>query len=293
MNTLLKASVLLSGAALAACRPAASGYTTTGTTAATYANRIYHDFRSLDDTGSLYTSEPAKINTDAESSAATVQEGYLTSDAFINDFGIQTWGADATDEFPLRKQYSNANVYIEHDSDSSNTHLTLRSYRNSDFVSTAEIDSKVTDMYHASITVRARIRGASGACAGIFTYYDDKTESDIEILTKDATTQIHYTNQPGLDDEGNEIPGASTEVSMPGGAVWTDWVEHRLDWTDGLSAFYVNGVLAEEKTYGVPDSPSTFIANIWGDGGEWSGTPEVGAATYLDIEWIEILYNTA
>jgi hypothetical protein len=200
----------------------------------------------------------------------------------------------------------------EHDGSSSSTHLTLRSYRNADFVSTAEIDSKLHNIFHASITVRARVRGAPGACAGIFTYLDDKTESDIEILTRDPTNHIRYTNQPGLDDDGNEIPGASTDAVLPNGAVWTDWVEHRLDWTPELSAFYANGELVETKTYGIPDAPSSFIVNLvscgsepvvrdslltrlsqWGDGGSWSGMPDIGAAAYLDIQWIEVLFNTS
>ncbi|KAL4816971.1 concanavalin A-like lectin/glucanase domain-containing protein [Aspergillus spinulosporus] len=292
MSSLLKISILLAGMA-AAQNTECGCYSTDGVTAATYTNRIYHDFRSLDETGTLYTGEPANITNDDESSAAPVQTGYLTSDAFVNDFGIQTWGSPASEDTPLRKQYSNANVYIEHDGSSSSTHLTLRSYRNADFVSTAEIDSKLHNIFHASITVRARVRGAPGACAGIFTYLDDKTESDIEILTRDPSTHIRYTNQPGLDDDGNEIPGASTDAVLPNGAVWTDWVEHRLDWTPELSAFYANGELVETKTYGIPDAPSSFIVNIWGDGGSWSGTPDVGSAAYLDIQWIEVLFNTS
>jgi hypothetical protein len=77
---------------------------------ATYANRIYHDFRSLNKCGSA--SEPANITTDAESAAATVQSGYLTSEAWINDFGIQVWGSPASKDAPIRKLNSNANVYI-------------------------------------------------------------------------------------------------------------------------------------------------------------------------------------
>ncbi|KAL4935103.1 hypothetical protein BDV06DRAFT_207637 [Aspergillus oleicola] len=257
---------------------------------ATYAHRIFHDFRSLD--GSLYSSEPANITTDEESSAAPVQSGYLTSDLFINDFGIQVWGTEVSESSPIRKLNSNQNVYIESNEDGS-THLVLRAYRNENFISSAEVETKLSNIYHASIRVRARVRGDAGTCAGIFTYYDDNNESDIEILTRDPTNHIRYTNQPGLDENGNEIPGASTDAVMAGGAAWTDWNDHRLDWTADLSSWYLNGELVHTKTYGIPSVPSTLILNMWGDGGVWTGDMDIGAAAYLDIESIEVLYNTA
>ncbi|KAL5332552.1 concanavalin A-like lectin/glucanase domain-containing protein [Aspergillus crustosus] len=274
MVCLAKSAALLAGAAAAQ----------------DYASRIYHDFRALD--GDLYTGEPANITNDEQSAAATVQSGSLTSDLFVNDFGIQTWGSPASEISPYRKLNSNGNVYIEQADDGS-THLTLRAYRNADFVSSAEVESTLSNIFHASIRVRARVRGDAGVCAGIFTYYDDDNESDIEILTRDPTSHIRYTNQPGVNDEGNEIPGASVDLELPGGAVWSEWNDHRLDWTEGLSSWYLNGEIVHEKTYGVPAVPSTFILNAWGDGGVWTGDMEIGAAAYLDIEWIEILYNTA
>jgi hypothetical protein len=76
----------------------------------TFPHRIFHDFRSLD--GRLYPSKPANITNDEESSSASVQSGYLTSNVFTNDFDIQTWGAPVSEVNPVRKQNSNQNVYI-------------------------------------------------------------------------------------------------------------------------------------------------------------------------------------
>jgi len=114
MISLLKISILLAGTVGAQ----AAYHATTGGAEATYAHRLFHDFRSLDDTGNLYSSEPSNITSDEESSAAPVQPGYLSSDAFVNDWGIQTWDSPAGDETPLRKQYSNQNVYIRTESSS-------------------------------------------------------------------------------------------------------------------------------------------------------------------------------
>jgi hypothetical protein len=43
---------------------------------------------------------------------------------------------------------------------------------------------------HASIRIRAKVVGSKGACAGMFTYFDDDNESDIEILTKENDDRI-------------------------------------------------------------------------------------------------------
>ncbi|KAL4905008.1 hypothetical protein BDW74DRAFT_153962 [Aspergillus multicolor] len=278
MLSLLKASVLL---ALAAT-PAHSQYV--------YNYYMFHDFRNLD----APTTEPARINTDAENSAATVQEGYLTDAAFTNDWGIQTWGSHVGPNAPYRKQYSNGNVYLQRDTSSGLTHLILRATRSSNFVSSGEIDTKLTNILHASINVRFRVRGDAGACAGVFTYFNGENESDIEVLTQDPKTTIRYTNQPGLDENDNEIPGASVAATMLNGAQWDEWHTHRLDWTPDLSSWYLDGELAHTKTYGIPREPSTIILNMWGNGGPlWTGDMAVGAAAYLEIEYIEIYYNLA
>ncbi|KAL3459524.1 concanavalin A-like lectin/glucanase domain-containing protein [Aspergillus heterothallicus] len=258
MISLLKISLILAGVAAAQD--------------ATYANRIYHDFRACNKCG--LTSEPVNITTEDESAAAI------------------TWCSEVSKDTPIRKLNSNRNVYIQRDADSSSAYLVLRAYRNEHIISSAEVESKLHNIFHASIRVRARVRGDPSTCAGILTYYDDENESDIEILTHDPTNHIRYTNQPGLDEDGNEIPGASVDAVIRGGAVWTEWNDYRLDWTAELSSWYLNGELAHTKTYGVPTKPRNFILNMWGDGGVWTGDMDVGAAAYLDIEWIEILYNT-
>lgn len=115
---------------------------------------------------------------------------------------------------------------------------------------------------YASFRARARVRGSAGACAGIFTFADNENESDIEILTKDSLTQIHYTNQPGVDESGNSVPESSSQMSLPGGKSWNGWNDYRLDWTPEVSAWYVNGELATTKTYGIPKKPSSLILNM-------------------------------
>jgi hypothetical protein len=96
MFSLVKISLLVAGVAAAQ--------------EATYAHRIFHDFRSLNKC--RHSGEPANITNDEESAAAPVQSGYLTSNAFVSDFGIQTWGSPVSEDSRVGKLHSNQNVYI-------------------------------------------------------------------------------------------------------------------------------------------------------------------------------------
>jgi beta-glucanase (GH16 family) len=142
------------------------------------------------------------------------------------------------------------------------THLALRTNRNKNFSSSGELKSLLKNVYHASIRVNARVRGDPGAVAGLFTYFNDSTESDIEILTRDPATQIHYTNQPSTDAFGHAIVAAESTQLLPHHGVWTDWTRHRLDWLPNLSAWYANDLLLAKTTYGVPQSPSYLTINM-------------------------------
>src|SRR5690606_2024730 len=66
----------------------------------------------------------------------------------------------------------------------------------------------------------------NGACAGIFTYFSRTSEADIEILTSDPPTRIHYANQPDYDPVLDQrIPGASQDWNIP--IPWTAMATHR------------------------------------------------------------------
>ncbi|KAJ5312091.1 hypothetical protein N7508_002921 [Penicillium antarcticum] len=129
-----------------------------------------------------------------------------------------------------------------------------------------------------------------GACAGIFTYHDRLSESDIEILTRDPIHRVRYANQPDYDPVADrEIPGASTVADLP--VPWTTWATHRLDWLSGMSRWFVNSQIQDSKTYRVPELESMIVLNLWSDGGVWTGDIKIGESIYMGIEYIELVYN--
>lgn len=184
-------------------------------------------------------------------------------------------------------------------SNENNTHLTLRTTRNSVFQSVAELDSLETDMEYLSLRVRARVipvddgagQGSSvdeGAVAGVFSYHSDSQESDFEVLTREDSGSVRVSNQPDGD-----VEGASLAVRLPEGVKWTEWAEWRLDWFKGQSRWWVGGMEVGNMTVNVPRVGSWVVVNLWGDGGSWSGEMAVGGEVRLGVEWVEVVYNVS
>jgi beta-glucanase (GH16 family) len=171
------------------------------------------------------------------------------------------------------------------------TYLTLRTNRQPDFQSAAEIENEQKNLYHASIRFLARVTGDPGAVVGLFTYADEKDEADIEILTADPSTTYRFTNQPSVDKHGNVIERASvTGTNLP---AWTDWHVHRIDWVKGVCRWFLDGQEVAVNTYSVPKKPSGIILNVWSDGGVWSGNMSVGGKAEMHLQWIQVAFNTS
>lgn len=179
------------------------------------------------------------------------------------------------------------------------SYLTLRTARLDDFQSTAEFDSNERNFKHLSARFLARVSGAPGACAGMFTYRPPPDghptavqEIDIEILTSGPNDVVQYTNQPSVDKHGNTVADSTVNGSLPAGD-WGDWNVYRLDWMPKQTSWYVNGVSVANVTHQVPRDASALFVNMWSDGGEWTGTMDVGEEALLQIQWIEVVYNTS
>jgi beta-glucanase (GH16 family) len=167
----------------------------------------------------------------------------------------------------------------------------MRTTRQPDFQSSAEIENEQKNMMHATLRFRARIVGDAGAVAGLFTYADDSDETDVEVLTRLNSSTIYYSTQPSVDKHGNDIPEGS--VAVGGLPDYNDWHEHRIDWLPGVTRWFVDGALARTSTYGPPRKPSGLVMNMWSNGGVWSGNMSVGAAAELHVQWIEVAFNTS
>ncbi|MCJ1230836.1 hypothetical protein MMC12_007510 [Toensbergia leucococca] len=276
--------------------PKCSCYVTAGDVAAYFLYHRFHDFRSIaSDPDDDFHISPANITNTEDSGTEPVTSSFFSSETFTNDWDIQTWTQNATASEPVLMVNSAQNVYIARDNATSATYLTLRTSRPSTFQSVSELDSVQTNFFYTSVRIRARITGVEGAVAGLFTYADDDNESDIEILTQDPLSDLRATNQPGVDKNGNEIPSASTDAALPGSnhrnGSLAEWNDYRLDWLPEKSEWFLNGVSAVNKTYGIPRKPSKFVMNMWGDGGEWSGNMTIGGVAMLEVQWVDMVFN--
>jgi beta-glucanase (GH16 family) len=118
-------------------------------------------------------------------------------------------------------------------------------------------------------------------------------EADIEILTRGPQNKIQLTNQPSESPSGDTLSQATLNATLPDGIEWTAWNEYRYDWLPGSSSWYVNGASVGRISFQAPRDPSGIILNMWSNGGSWTGNMSTGGASYLQIQWIEIVYNTS
>jgi beta-glucanase (GH16 family) len=191
-------------------------------------------------------------------------------------------------------------VAVETSQDNSSdysTYLTLRTARLAGFQSAAEIDSTALNYHYVSARFLARVIGSAGACAGMFTYLangdpQNVQEADIEILTSGPRNVVQYTNQPSTKD-GNLIPQATINGTNPSGVDWTQWMVYRVDWLPKVTTWYVNSGNVARIDFQAPRDPAGLIINMWSDGGSWTGNMSVYDQAYLQIQWMEVVYNTS
>ncbi|KAI1380189.1 glycoside hydrolase family 16 protein [Hypoxylon crocopeplum] len=267
-------------------------YLTNGPTARYFANHKFFDFRNI-----ANPRTPPPINDRAGATNAPITHAYFNSTNFTSTWSVQAWVGGQSDS-TVYNTYSKNDVFISANTDSnpsSRTYLSLRTYRHpaGNFQSSAEVQSISASYQYVSMRMYARTRGASGAVAAMFTYRGGATdadvqEADLEILTRDPTNQIHYTNQPSTAN-GESRPNATNQVTISG--AWTSWRTHRYDWTPSSSDWYVDGTRVNSNSYQVPRDPATLLFNTWSDGGSWSGVMASGQQAEMDIQWIEIIYN--
>ncbi|KAI0442043.1 concanavalin A-like lectin/glucanase domain-containing protein [Xylaria telfairii] len=180
--------------------------------------------------------------------------------------------------------------------------MTMRTLRYKHYQSAAEFES-ISKAYHfLSVRMYARTLGPPGAVTAMFTYRDSGDpskiasvqESDLEIRTMDPVDKVQYTNQPSYSTkgEGYDIPESTRNATTPIQADWTQWSVHRMDWTPQNTTWFIDGTQVASIAFQVPRDPSQVIFNCWSDGGEWSGNMTTGSEAYLQIQWIEIVYNS-
>ncbi|KAK4123980.1 glycoside hydrolase family 16 protein [Parathielavia appendiculata] len=282
-------------------------YLTNGNQSSYFTEHRFFDFRRL----SQYAGVPDVIDDAASSPGADPTSAYFTSAEWTSFWMLGSWnnshGDKRTDATVLMVNSPN-NLYIEPSSSSSSnpaaqnqeseTHLTLRTQRLATFQTAAEMESASTSFRYLSLRMRARTVGAAGAVTAMFTYRDGPTlaevqESDLEIRTADPLGLIHYTNQPAYDEGTDEVvPDATRNATMPDGKVWTEWATHRMDWTPGVTAWYVDDVEVARIAFQAPKDESNIILNAWSDGGGWTGNMTRGEAAYLQVQWLEVVYNS-
>ncbi|KAJ2905190.1 glycoside hydrolase family 16 protein [Zalerion maritima] len=266
-----------------------------------FLNHQFWDFRSLTD---YYNGIPSVQDTLSSSRDAEETSDFFTSDRWTSTWALQNWNNSGENPFGganYMMMNSFSNVYVDLNGDSSgddvsDTYLVLRTAKLEDFQSAAEFQSQDEDYHFLSMRMYARTAGDPGACTAMFTYRENDDiyavqEADIEILTSGPEDVVQFTNQPSFTANGKSIDESTQNVTLPDDNTWTDWKEYRLDWSEGVTSWYVDGEFVSKIEFQAPKDPASIILNTWGDGGEWTGQMEEGGRAYLQLQWWEFVYN--
>ncbi|KAK1242207.1 hypothetical protein MKX07_000193 [Trichoderma sp. CBMAI-0711] len=278
-------------------------FVTNGTQPGYFSNHMFFDFRNLTQDAGI----PPIVTNVTNATFVPPTSDYFSSDEWTSVWQLQGWsnsegkGKGLSGAATVLMAYSPANVYIEKNKDEdadSQTYLTLRTQREPKFQSAAAFQTKTSDYQFVSLRMLARTIGSPGAVTAMFTYRDATAssslqESDFEVLTRGPRENVQLTNQPSFDSDGKVKPEATTNATLPGGMIWSQWAVYRLDWTADSSVWYVDGQQLANITFQVPQDAAGINVNAWSDGGSWSGNMSVYDQANLQIQWIEMIYNTS
>lgn len=294
-------------------------FKTNSSTTNYFSHHSFFDFRSL----GQYVNTPPVLPDSQSNIDAPPTNSFFSSSDWTNMWQAQNWdngalmrandsdvtGSDAT----IFMVNSPNNIYIAHNMDhvptggngsrlagrgtNIPTYMVLRTARLHTFQTAAEIESSSSGFRFLSLRMYARTIGVPGAITAMFTYRAGANnalklvqESDLEIRTRDPATRVQFTNQPSWNADG-DIPQATRNVTMPDANRWNEWAHYRMDWTPGATTWYVDGGLASTITFQAPRDPSQVIFNSWSDGGSWSGNMSTNGEAFLQIQWIEMVFN--
>ncbi|KAG5979481.1 hypothetical protein E4U55_005119 [Claviceps digitariae] len=315
-SAFLTTAVSLATTALAAATPISDSkctcYLANGTEPTFYQAHRFFDFRSLAHVAS--SSAPDVLSSAKDTSSAPPSSSFFTSPLWTSTWQTQSWNNSKSEtlggllngDATILMVNSPNNIFIQANTDNdssspSSTHLTMRTRRQQTFQSSSEFQTVSSAYHYLSLRMLARTIGSSGAVSAVFTYRDAKAiadiqEADMEILTRGPRNRVQYTNQPsytpGVQDDGKKLR-ATRNATLPYGKEWSDWSVYRLDWTPRQSTWYVDGQQVASIAFQVPRDPAGIHINSWSDGGSWSGSMRVGDEASLQIQWIEMLYNSS
>ncbi|KAJ5141813.1 Endo-1-3(4)-beta-glucanase [Penicillium atrosanguineum] len=253
---------------------------------------------------------------------------------FNEDWKIQQWERPRSSNAPVDMINSKRNVFITKNRGQRDPHATflvLRTIRHDNYSSTAEIETRMRNIYRCSIRVRFRILPTDVPVlypmeSPLHQPRNSISPSKNSTVPGNLTAPVEAGKPPSgacvgiftyrppncksdieilTSDPSYRVRYANqpdydpeTDGMIPGASTvadldvpWTNWSTHRLDWLSEVSRWWVNDKPQEAKTYRVPNMESRLVINLWSDGGAWTGDMRLGDSIYLGIEYIEMAYN--
>ncbi|GAA6011725.1 hypothetical protein JCM11491_000730 [Sporobolomyces phaffii] len=139
--------------------------------------------------------------------------------------------------------------------------MIVRGQKGSGDISSSEFRTDQSFLY-GRVTTRAKSSPVPGVCHGFFWYTNDNLEVDIEFLTSYYTEGLGYAVKPGLHFTNQALsPGEpSTHMVVEYGFDPTaDFHDYTIDWSEGVSTFFVDGKELGKLEENVPSGRSSLF----------------------------------
>ncbi|EME47136.1 glycoside hydrolase family 16 protein [Dothistroma septosporum NZE10] len=215
----------------------------------------------------------------------TLPTGLVVSTDTINDRGSNS-------DAKFNHQFNASNVQVQ----DGYLELAVPGGQTTSPIQCAEVSTDFEVMY-ASVSTYAILVEEAGVCNGMFFYHSDSQEIDIEWIsdvnstsnqnTNNGTRVMQYTNQgPHGTADSSEVDGMAASNATEATH------EYRLDWVNGASSFFLDGVFQYELNSNVPTTAGNWIWNNWADGGPSFTVGPPASDAVFRIQKIVMHYNT-
>ena len=138
-------------------------------------------------------------------------------------------------------------------------------------IPSSQISTRRNDILYGTVRSVISFPSIAGSCAGLFSYYNDSQEIDIEYLgQKNYMLYVSSKTIPLPDFKANTWEN----VALNGTKIGGEFVEYRFDWLPDRVDFYMGGRKVSTLPAS-PSMPSKLMLMNWSSGDkDWSGMPK-------------------
>lgn len=141
-----------------------------------------------------------------------------------------------------------------------------------DTVGSAQLSTLRKDLWYGTYRSVIQLPPQSGSCVGLFYYYNDTEEIDVEYISQNPNMLYFSSKRTNPNDFSADIDANNYMYKNGSLNVFRDY---RFDWFPDRVDFYVDNKKTYTSTGYSPSTPARAMLMNWGNGdADWSGLPK-------------------